>query len=287
MKTIYKIIEKLNRHGLVYIPDRLYIKLMYRYKLGKKLNLKEPLSFNEKMQWLKLYDRKPIYTKMADKYGAKEFVSEKIGKKYVNPTIGVFNGFEEINFETLPKQFVIKCTHDSGGLVICRDKECFDAKKTKKKIEACLKSNYYLKSREWPYKNINPRIIIEKYIEDNDSEDLKDYKFMCFNGKVKYIYVTVKNDNIYENYYDRDFNIVNINHGFPRNKKEFKKPDKLNEMIRAAEILSKNTYFLRVDFHYVNDKIIFGEMTFYDWGGFKQFSNNKTDLMLGKMISLE
>ena len=154
------------------------------------------------------------------------------------------------------------------------------------KINKCLNKNYYIKGREWPYKNIKPRIIIEEFIKDELTEDLRDYKFMCFNGSVKYVYITVKNNNIWENYYDKDFKPSIINHGFPRYKNEFEKPKNYEKMVRIAEQLSKSTTFLRVDLHNINGKIYFGEMTFYDWGGFKPFSDFHIDVQLGNLIDI-
>ena len=162
------------------LPDSAYLKLVYRQSVGKKLNLKNPQTFNEKLQWLKLYDRRPEYTRMVDKYEAKRYVAERIGEEYIIPTFGVWDRFDDIDFERLPNQFVLKCTHDSGGLVVCRDKSRLDFQVARKKIEKSLKTNYYLHSREWPYKNVKPRIIAEQYMEDESTEGLlvlMDYKF--------------------------------------------------------------------------------------------------------------
>ena len=172
------------------LNDEKYIKLMYQIKMKRKLNLDNPNTFNEKLQWLKLYDRKKIYNTMVDKYEAKKYVANIIGEDYIIPTYGIYDKFDEIDFDKLPNQFVIKCTHDSGGIVICRDKNKLDIEKTKKTINKSLKRNYFYSGREWPYKNIEPRIIIEKYMHDNEIEQLKDYKFYCFNGQPKYLYVS-------------------------------------------------------------------------------------------------
>lgn len=270
-----------------WMGDKKYLEKRFKLLIGEKLDLEDPKTFNEKMQWLKLYDRKKIYSKMADKYEAKRIVEKEVGAKYVIPTIGVYNKFDEINFNKLPKRFVIKCTHDSGGVVICLDKNSFDVAAAKKKLEKKMKKNYFYDKREWPYKNVRPRILVEEYVKDDLTEDLRDYKFMCFNGEPKYVYITVKNDNIFENYYDMDFKVVGINHGFPRSCVEFKKPKLFNEMKDVARRLSRDTPFLRVDLHYVNDKILFGEMTFYDWAGFRPFVSENIDRELGDCIDLD
>lgn len=270
-----------------WMDDKKYLEKRFELLIGEKLDLENPKTFNEKMQWLKLYDRKKVYSKMADKYEAKRIVEKKVGAKYVIPTIGVYNKFDEIDFNKLPKRFVIKCTHDSGGVVICLDKNSFDVVAAKKKLEKKMQKNYFYDKREWPYKDIRPRILVEEYVKDDLIEDLRDYKFMCFNGEPKYVYITVKNDNIFENYYDMDFKVVDINHGFPRSRVEFKKPKLFNEMKDIARRLSRDTPFLRVDLHYVNGKILFGEMTFYDWAGFRPFVSEDIDKKLGDFIDLD
>lgn len=173
-----------------YWSDEKFLKRKYKLILGHSLNLKNPTLFSEKLQWLKLHDRKPIYTTMVDKYEAKKYVANIIGEQYIIPTLGVWDKFEDIDFNKLPNQFVLKCTHDSGGLVICRDKRKFDVKAAKKKINRSLKRNYFWQGREWPYKNVKPRVIAEKYMEDAQSGELKDYKFFCFNGMPKFMYIS-------------------------------------------------------------------------------------------------
>ncbi len=288
-EKLYKIIRKIL--GLktvrIFLGDDDYLKIVYRVRFGRKLDLKNPKTFNEKLQWLKLYDRKDIYSMMVDKCEAKKYVASVIGKEFIIPTLGVYDRFEDIDFNKLPKQFVMKCTHNSGGIVICKDKKKLDKKKARKVLNKCLKRNFYYANREWPYKNVKPRIIVEKYIKDKMSDDLLDYKFMCFNGKPKYVYITVKNDNIFENYYDMNFRPIDINHGFPRSEINFMKPIPFVEMEKIAKKLSKDMPFLRVDLHYTNGKILFGEMTFYDWAGFRPFSNEGVwDEKMGAMIDL-
>lgn len=181
-----EIFTKLRAKGVLdNIPDDIYLKIMYRVWMGKKLNLDNPQTFNEKLQWLKLHDHNPQYTNMVDKYEAKELVSNRWGSDLVIPTLGVWNRYDEINFDSLPDSFVLKCTHDSGGLVLVKDKKAMNHESAKKKIECSLRTNYYNCWREWPYKNVAPRIIAEPYMDGLNDNGLIDYKIMCFNGEVK------------------------------------------------------------------------------------------------------
>ena len=273
-------------HSQRLIPDRIYVKAQYRLIFGRKLNLKAPSSFNEKLAWLKLYNRKPLYTKMADKYEVKSLITNAIGGGYAVPCYGVYNSFDEINFNSLPNQFVIKTTHDSGGVVIVKDKKNFDKEAAKSKIEKSLKTNCFYAEREWPYKNIRPRIIVDKFLDDGFGNTLLDYKFWCFNGVPTYMYCTVKDDEIFENFYDMEFRPVQINHGFKRRKEEFEKPASFELMRDLAKQLSANIPFIRIDFFEVNGQVYFGEFTFFDWGGCKPFADYNTDLELGKLINL-
>ena len=177
------------------LPDKLYIQLQYFYHFYRFANLKNPQTFNEKLQWLKLYDRNPLYTTMVDKYKVKEYVANIIGKEYIIPTLAVYNNVEDIDFDRLPNQFVLKCNHDSGGLVICKDKSKLDKKGAIKKLSKALKNNFYYNGREWPYKNVKPCVIAEQYMEDSETEELRDYKFFCFNGDVKILFVALGRQN--------------------------------------------------------------------------------------------
>lgn len=268
------------------MDDEKYLKKIYKIRFDKELDLNNPKTFNEKLQWLKLFDRKDIYSDMVDKYEAKKFVANKIDDSIIIPTIGIYDKFDDLDFSKFPNQFVIKCTHDSGGPIIIKDKKSININDIRKKINKRLKYNYFYNCREWPYKNVKPRIIVEKYIKDELIDDLRDYKFMCFNGEPKYVYITVKSKNIFENYYDMNFNPVNIDHGFPKSNIEFKKPKNFNKMIEIARKLSKDVPFLRVDLHNNNGKILFGEMTFYDWAGLKPYLDNSDD-EFGKMLKLK
>lgn len=271
------------------MPDEEYLKLRFKVRMKKELNLDEPKTFNEKLQWLKLYDRNPEYTRMVDKYEAKKYVADIIGEEYIIPTLGVWDRFEDIDFDALPNQFVLKCTHDSGGLVIVKDKQNLDIKKAKNKIEKSLATNFYLRGREWPYKNVKPRIIAEVYMEDEKSGELPDYKYFCFNGEAKVMFIATERSAKEEtkfDFYDMDFNHLPFTNGHPNSTKNIEKPEKFDEMKILAEKLSKGIPQLRVDFYEVNGKIYFGELTFSHWGGFVPFNPPEWDLKLGEYITL-
>lgn len=290
MKYLRKI-QSLGALGyLNWVPDKIYIKLIYRARMGRKLHLREPETFNEKIQWLKLYDRNPLYTTMVDKFEVKKYVADRIGEEYIIPTLGIWERFEDINFERLPEQFVLKCTHDSGGLVICTDKNKFDQKKSKEKIEKSLKCNYYWSGREWPYKNVKPRIIAEKYMLDMKSGELPDYKWFCFNGKPRIMFITTKrNDESVEtkcDFFDMDFKHLDITNGRPSGGENIEKPATFEKMKMLAEKLSKGIPQVRIDFYEVNGNVYFGEITFAHWSGLEPFTPEKWDKVLGEMIEL-
>ena len=271
------------------MDDEKFLKKMYRIRMNKNLDLENPKTYNEKLQWLKLYDRKDIYTKMVDKYESKKIVSQIIGEEYIIPTLGVWDKFDEIEFEKLPKKFVLKCTHDSGGLVICEDKDKLNYKQARKKIEKSLKRNYYLASREWPYKNVKPRIIAEKYMVDESGYELKDYKFFCFNGNPRLMFIASDRQGGSEtkfDFYDMDFNLLPFTNGHPNSGKKLDKPDNLDDMKKIAAKLSKDIPQVRVDLYSINGKIYFGEMTFFHWGGMIPFEPEEWDLKIGQLIDL-
>ena len=278
----------MNKGYFNFLNDYTFLKMKYRLCLRKKLDLKDPKTFNEKLQWLKLYDRKPIYTTMVDKYEAKKYVASIIGEEYIIPTLGVYNHFDEIDFEKLPNQFVIKCTHDSGGVVIVKDKKELDIEETKKKIEKSLKKNYFYSGREWPYKNVKPRIIIEKYMVDESQKELKDYKVFNFDGKAKIIQVDF--DRFIEhkrNLYDTDWNYIEAVIQYPTDKNvKINKPKNLNKMLELAEKLSKDIPHVRTDFYSIDDKIYFGELTFYHGSGYEKFIPEEFGEELGSWIKL-
>ncbi len=271
-----------------FVPDRLYIKLISKGKLGYNINLDHPQTFNEKLNWLKLYNKDSFYATLADKFEVKRIVKERIGNQYVVKNLGCWERFEDINFDNLPSQFVLKCTHDSSGAIICRDKKSFNIDDARKKICGSLKLNYYYACREWAYKNVKPRIIADELLDDHSGKELNDYKFWCFNGKPTYMYCTVKTEKegIYENFYDMDFKPAMINHGWPRRTPEFEKPAAFEEMKEIAAKLSEGIPFVRIDFFYVEGKVYFGEYTFFDWAGLQPFGSYEQDLELGKLIEL-
>lgn len=277
-----------SRHLTDFLSDKSFLKVTYRIRMGKKLDLDNPKTFNEKLQWLKLYNRKPEYTPMVDKFDVKKHVAEKIGEEYIIPTIGVWDKFEDIDFDNLPERFVLKCTHDSGGLAICKEKSTFDTQQAKAKLEKHLKNNFYYFGREWPYKNIKPRIIAEKYIEEGQGE-LKDYKFMCFNGKVQCTFVCsdrFTEKGLHVTFFDRDWNVMPFERSYPSVKEGLPKPLNYQKMIELAEILSKDIPFVRVDFYEVDNQIFFGELTFFPGNGTEPFSPEIWDLKLGEWIDL-
>lgn len=271
------------------LSDKIFFKLIFKCRMGYDLNLDNPKTFNEKLNWLKLYDRNPFYTTLVDKYAVKQYVSNKIGPQYIIPTLGVWNNFEEIDFNMLPNQFVLKCTHDSGGLVICKDKSFFDMADAKKKLTRSLKRNYYKSYGEWPYKDVPPRIIAEKYMEDENGE-LRDYKFFCFDGIVKSLFIATdrqKKDVATKfDFFDREFNHLPFTKGHPNSIIPPTKPSCFNEMIRLAEILSENIPHVRVDLYEIKGKVYFGEMTFYDNSGIVPFNPPIYDEIWGEWIRL-
>lgn len=291
LKTVYLQIEKLTR----LIPDKLYLEIAYRIRTGKRLNLTDPKTFNEKLQWLKLYDRKPIYTKMVDKYEAKRYVAGIIGEEYIIPTLGVWDHFDEIDFDNLPDQFVLKCTHDSGGIIIVNDKHTLDKKAAKKTMEKALSRNFYWKGREWAYKDVKPRLIAEELLVDNTltkkGNSLTDYKFYCFAGIPKYCQV-IRNRDINEtidifdmNWKLQEFTGMNLpGREYPHSKDDINEPESFDQMKKSAAILSKNTRFLRVDFYEVQGKMYFGELTFFPFSGFGVFEPDSWNYTFGSWI---
>lgn len=276
-----------------FIPDKRYISLIYSFYFEKKPNLKNPKTFNEKLQWLKLYDRKPEYTIMVDKYKVREYIANKIGKEYLIPLLGVWKNAEEIDFEKLPNQFVLKCNHNSGtGMCICRNKDELDIDQVRRDLNKGLNENYYYLGREWPYKNVQRRIIAEKYMVDESGDDLKDYKVLCFNGKPKLIEVfqgRFKNC-LTVDYYDLEWKKTTITQGnlenFSSSTIYVQKPICLQQMIEFSRLLSKNIPQVRIDWYCIDGKLYFGEITFFDGSGFDPYDNIDDDSMLGEWIKL-
>ena len=271
-----------------WLRDDLYLKMVYRCKTGRRPNLKNPATFNEKLQWLKLYDRNPLHTKLVDKYEVKKYVADTVGEEYVIPLIGVYDSADDIDFDKLPDKFVLKCTNDSGSVIICTDKAELNIEETRAKIKKYLKRRYYYHSREWPYKNIKPRIVCEEYISGSDVPP-EDYKVMCFNGKAKLVQVHVDRfaGSHKVDFFDLNWEKVNIEFtGVPQTGKEIARPSNLEHMISLSEILSKDKHYTRIDWYVIESKLYFGEITFFDASGFLKFENHDDDLMLGSWINL-
>lgn len=288
IKNPYVFLAKLVNGKAHFLSDKRYLNIMYRAVFDKKIDWVNPKTYNEKLQWLKLYDRRPEYTIMVDKYAAKEHVSKIIGSQYIIPTLGIWDRFDDIDFASLPDQFVLKCTHDSGGLVIVKDKSDFDMTAARKKIEACLKKNYFWKGREWPYKNVHPRIIAEKYMVDESNSELKDYKIYNFNGDPKFIEVDYDRFKSHKrNIYNIDWDYLDIMMQYPNDSNKYiSRPKALDIMLEAAKKLSKDIPHLRTDFYSIDDKIYFGEMTFYSSSGFMKITPDIWDERIGDWIEL-
>lgn len=284
-----KIILYLSGYGIFNLmPDEMYLKMTYRCRMGTKLNLSNPSTYNEKLQWLKIHDRKPEYTIFADKYAVQEYCAEKIGREYLIPLLGVYQSVEEIPWDNLPKQFVLKCTHSSGTNIICRNKNELDIEQSKRKLHKWLNANYYWRSREWPYNNIVPRIICQELISQDGNIPI-DYKVMCFNGKARLIYVHLKRFGSNPTYcfYDRSWNRLEIRQGPSMLNQNIDKPTCLDEMLSLSELLARDLAHVRIDWFEVGGKLFFVEITFYHASGFDAFDNPEDDLMLGSWINLE
>lgn len=270
------------------LPDALYLRLIYRAWLGKKLNLKSPRTFNEKLQWLKLHDRKDVYTLMVDKVEAKKWVAERIGEEYIIPTLGVWNRAEDIDFDALPERFVMKTNHDSGCVCICTDKSSLDRDEVRRKMNRSLKRDYYSAGREWPYKNVPRRILAEQFMVDESGYELKDYKIFCFEGEPVFIQVDFDrfaSTGHKRNLYSTDWTLLEFDYGYPsEHSREIERPANLDEMLELARKLSAGQSFLRTDFYSINGDARFGEMTFYPGSGFEKFEPEEWDSKLGRRI---
>lgn len=274
------------------LSDEEYIKKAFKAKMGYPLDLENPVTYNEKLQWLKLNEHNPIYTTMVDKYLVKDYVAGIVGKEYVIPTLGVWESSNEIDFDSLPNQFVLKCTHDSGGIYICKNKDNLDLRAVKK-LEKRLKKNYYLHGREWPYKNVKPRIIAEKYMTNGgDDEELSDYKIMTFNGEAKILFIaTDRQDPTVStkfDYFDMEGNHLDIDLWvYPNAKTPPPMPQHFAEMKMLAEKLSKDTVHSRVDFYESDGKVYFGEITFFHQSGFAHIEPASWDKTIGEWIEIK
>lgn len=293
----------LDRKGKQY-DDEEYLRRKYKIRFHKEIELEHPKTFNEKLNWLKLHNHDELYHTLVDKYAVKKFVADAIGEEYVVPCYGMWKTPEEIDLEKLPNQFVLKCNHNSGeGMLICKDKSEITPSQweaEKAALRKGLKRDFFLASREWPYKDLHHCILADMFLNDGSHEasasnsaikgkaTLVDYKFWCFNGVPKAMYITVKDRQVFENFYDKDFKPMNINHGFERHKPEFEKPEGFEKMWELAGKLStaSGSPFVRVDFFNVKGNIYFGEFTFFDWGGMRPFKDPKQDLEIGGWLKL-
>lgn len=272
-----------------FLPDEPFLKASFRYSLDQELDLANPRTFNQKLQWLKLHDRKPIYTQMVDKYAVRKIIADRIGEQYSVPLAGgPWDRPEDIDFDALPAQFVLKCTHDSGGLVICRDKDRLDRRAVCEKLARCQKRNYYWSKREWPYKDVPKRIIAEEYMQNGDMPNLNVYKIFNFGG-VPTLIQTIQNDKTREesiDYFDTEWKLLDLRQGFPNSAVPLPRPETLPEMLRLAARLSEGFPFLRTDFYEVNGRVYFSEFTFYSDSGFGAFDPEEWDEKLGRLICL-
>lgn len=281
----------MQRMGLTdFISDRRFISMRFERALNKKLSFHAPVTFNEKLQWLKLYDRKPEYTVMVDKYAVKQYVADTIGEEYIIKNLGVWDSPDEIDFDALPESFVLKCNHNSGlGMCICRDKSKLDISKTRKELKKGLKQDYYLVGREWPYKDVSRKVIAESFLK-SDEGGLIDYKIHCFNGVPKFVLVCCdrfSKSGLTEDFYTPTWEHMNVKRPNISNaEKTIPKPEKLEEMLVLAEKLARNIPFVRVDFYFTDDRIYFSELTFFPASGFASFEPEEWDNTFGEWLIL-
>lgn len=270
------------------LSDKLFLRIQFRVQVGYWPNLKKPQTFNEKIQWLKLNDIHPEYTQMVDKAAAKDYVSSIVGDKYIIPTIGIWDSVDDIDWNRLPKQFVIKSTSDSGGVVVCKDKNLLDIEAAKTKLKGLGTRDYTKYNKEYPYKNVPHRYIAEEYMEDESGYELKDYKIFCSYGKPHFLFVATgrqQNDTRFD-FYDLDFNHLPVLNGHPNADEWPVKPPNFKEMLDIAGKLSKGIPHVRVDLYNINGRVYFGELTFFHWSGLVPFEPSSWDLKFGEMIQL-
>lgn len=287
---VKKVIEKLRYHHLLdWMPDKPYLELIYWVNMDKRLDLKNPQTFNEKLQWLKLYHRRPEYTMMADKVLVRDYIAGILGPEYLIPLLGVWDDPDEIDFDKLPDRFVLKCNHNSGlGMCICKDKSKLDIDKVRKELRDGLKQDYYLTGREWPYKNIPRKILCEQYMEDGSGE-LTDYKLMCFRGEVKCSFVCSErfsSNGLRVTFFDRDWRVMPFERHYPKSDAPIPRPQSYTKMVAFAEKLSEGIPFVRVDFYEIGGRLYFGELTFFPGGGYEEFTPEEWDTTLGDWITL-
>lgn len=284
--------DSIIKRFLFYLPDKLYLSLRFRCQMGYWIDWNNPKTFTEKIQWLKIYNRNPEYTKLVDKFAVKQYVARLIGEEYIIPTLGVWDNFDKINWNSLPDKFVLKTTNGggNGGVVICKNKSLLNKEKTAEKINNSLSFDIYKNFREWPYRNVNKRIIAERFIQSQDGSDLTDYKFFCFDGNVKFCQV-IKDRTSHEtiDFFNDKWEhqeFIGLNPQAEHSKENISKPRNYDKMIEIAEKLSSGIPFVRIDLYNINGTIYFGEITFFPASGFGQFSPKQYDYILGKNIVL-
>lgn len=302
MKCLFNKIAKLyteRKNVIMYISrfflqsktnDIACVKIQYKMYMGKTLDLIKPQTFNEKLQWLKIYDRRPEYTIMVDKYKVREYIAEKIGEQYLIPLIGVWDSADEVDFSSLPDKFAMKCNHNSGlGMCICSDKSKLNIDRVRNGLKRGMKQDYYLTGREWPYKNVPRKVIAEQFLQSDES-GLTDYKIHCFNGVPKFILVCrdrFSEVGLTEDFYNTEWEHLDVKRpNIPNASENIEKPEKLDEMLEIARKLSEGIPFLRVDLYYVSGKIYFSELTFFPASGFERFVPEKWDYTFGEWLKL-
>ena len=276
------------RFGYLIKNDELYVRLFYFCGMWRNVNLKRPLRDTEKLQWLKLYERRDDYTNLVDKIAAKEYVKEILGEQYLIPTIAIYDNVQDVDFDSLPSQFVLKCTHDSGGIVVCKDKKKLNVIAARKKLSWGLKHSFVAITREYPYEKVPRRLIAEQYMVDESGTELKDYKIFCFDGEPKFLFVATDRCSGHPkfDFFDLDWNWLPIVNGHPNNPERPVKPKNWEEMLEVAKRLSKGYRHMRVDLYNVNGKVYFGEMTFFHFCGVEPFEPDEWDYKFGEYLKL-
>ena len=271
-----------------FLPDKLYLSIKFRTRFGYWMDWNHPKTFSEKLQWLKVFDRHEEYTLLVDKVAVKPFVAGIIGWEYVIPTLATYRSVDEIDFDKLPNKFVLKCNHDSGGLVVCKNKKDLDLIAAKKKLRKGLKHTYITQNREYPYAKVPRQIIAEPFIVDESGYELKDYKFFCFDGQPKFLFVAtgrLENDVKFD-FFDMDWNHIPVKNGHPNSLKPIRKPEGFEKMVEIAKKLSMGFRHVRVDLYNVNGKVYFGELTFFHFSGMTPFVPSSWDEKFGKLLHL-
>lgn len=274
-----------------HMDDEMYLRRKYKALTGKTLDLDNPETFNEKLQWLKLHNREPKYTILVDKYKVREYIAQTLGEEFLIPLLGVWDKPEDIDFDALPNQFVLKCNHNSGlGMCICKDKDSLNKKQALKNLRKGFHEDFYLRHREWPYKDVPRKIIAEQYMSEDTGKELMDYKIHCFDGEPKFILVCsdrFSESGLREDFYDTNWELLDIRRPtHPNSPNGIKKPELLDEMLHLASILSKDMPFSRIDFYVINSKIYFGEITFFPTSGFEAFEPDGADEWIGQLLDL-